>query len=178
MPTIPRLKGRQDVARPCNGGCTPISLALRALVSATSSATHAVSQGNLTTPLTGANTYSTITGPQSNRNHATSSGGASALGPTGSRVTGVSGSASSRSGPHVVSAHVVTGGNAVALTVLIGGHFGCWRSLGKELSLAPPLRWRDSSRDVLLGRQPLRTSSCLASSVTPTTISSTGFPHG
>lgn len=191
MHTIRLWKGRRDVARPYDEGFTLIELlvvlliigvlltiAIPTFLSTTASANNTAAQANLKTALTGADTYFTTFGSQSYVDLDYSAGGTSTISSIGTGIVYLSGTANSSTGPHFVSVYVLDSGDAVVLTALARGSLDCWGILDIKTPL--PTSWNNETAVgtyyfVATGSS---VSTCVASSVSPTTISSTGFPHG
>ena len=191
MHTIRLWKGRRDVARPYDEGFTLIELlvvlliigvlltiAIPTFLSTTASANNTAAQANLKTALTGADTYFTTFGSQSYVDLDYSAGGTSTISSIGTGIVYLSGAANSSTGPHFVSVYVLDSGDAVVLTALARGSLDCWGILDIKTPL--PTSWNNETAVgtyyfVATGSS---VSTCVASSVSPTTISSTGFPHG
>ena len=191
MHTIRLWKGRRDVARPYDEGFTLIELlvvlliigvlltiAIPTFLSTTASANNTAAQANLKTALTGADTYFTTFGSQSYVDLDYSAGGTSTISSIGTGIVYLSGTANSSTGPHFVSVYVLDSGDTVVLTALARGSLDCWGILDIKTPL--PTSWNNETAVgtyyfVATGSS---VSTCVASSVSPTTISSTGFPHG
>ena len=191
MHTIRLWKGRRDVARPYDEGFTLIELlvvlliigvlltiAIPTFLSTTASANNTAAQANLKTALTGADTYFTTFGSQSYVDLDYSAGGTSTISSIGTGIVYLSGHSNSSTGPHFVSVYVLDSGDAVVLTALARGSLDCWGILDIKTPL--PTSWNNETAVgtyyfVATGSS---VSTCVASSVSPTTISSTGFPHG
>jgi len=157
-----------------------LAIAIPTFLSTTNTANNTAAQANLKTALLGADTYFTTVGSQSYAYLDSSAGGTSTISSIGTGIVYVSGSgaANSSSGPHVVSVYVVPGGNAVVFTALAHGSWDCWGILDIKTALSSAFDTETAIGTYYFVVKPSSASTCIASSATPTAISSTAFPHG
>ncbi len=150
-----------------------LAIAIPTFLSTTQSANNTAAQQNLKTALTGSDTFYDTVGAQSYSGLDTG-GGTSTITSIG---TGLIYSATSSTGPQVVSVYVPSGGNAVVLTALAHGSLDCWGIVDIKATLASAIDTESGVGTYYFVNRNSSPSACVAQTVVPTVISSSGFPH-
>jgi type IV pilus assembly protein PilA len=152
-----------------------LAIAIPTFLSVTKSANNTASQANLQTALTGADTYYTAANQTYTGIFA---------GTTVSNIfqidTGLSfvTAATSSNGPNVISIQYGGGGNWLTLTSFAKGTKDCWAILDIKTGGGTAV-WGKSASGTYYGvTKSVAAGSCAATTGTPTTLQTSGFPPG